>query len=421
MHDNDMFDADLRRFLDRRANDTVGMPTVSAIVSGLSTRPTRPSRLVDRRLVWVVIVAGALAALWAAALLAGTGSQPPNRSIAALPTNGWIAYSTRSFGATSGVVGEIYLVKGDGSALHRVVGGDDRDALCPTFSHEGTRLAYLSGRAAGQAVRPTLQSAELVVLAVDSAGVVAETQRTAVEATPDACLAWAPSDDRLAVMSRRQLAVVAIGGATRTIPLEHLADVAPSEEAGDEWSPSAADIDWDRRGAALLLAMPNGVWLVPVDGTPPTQLSTIPAMTVASSPDGARLAFGPNQTRPMIIVVGKGDRAGQILLGVGFEPRWSPAGDAIAFRSLEDGLVVVDPDGSRPRVVSRVGAYGFGGWSPDGTLLLQMIDVSGVDWALRSVSQSGGDAGTLISGPVGTGSTRNFPGLEDVSWQPVYP
>jgi Tol biopolymer transport system component len=100
------------------------------------------------------------------------------------------------------------------------------------------------------------------------------------------------------------------------------------------------------------------------------------------------------------------------------DPVLSPAGDLTA-RTGEVGIVVSRADGSDARTVAT-GSYAFGGWSPDGRRILHMQDISGIDFALRATTVESPFETVTIVPSVRINNSRSFPGLGDVSWQPVF-
>jgi Tol biopolymer transport system component len=73
--------------------------------------------------------------------------------------------------------------------------------------------------------------------------------------------------------------------------------------------------------------------------------------------------------RPVIRVLDVATRAITPLDLIGVSARWSPTGDRIAYVADEEGQVLlVDPDGSNPRVISAPGRKYIAGldWSSDG-------------------------------------------------------
>jgi hypothetical protein len=71
-------------------------------------------------------------------------AQPPE----APPENGWIAVSANPRNVGGGEAGDIYLIS-EPNVVRRIIGTDDDRVAqaCPTFSPDGSRLAYGEVRA----------------------------------------------------------------------------------------------------------------------------------------------------------------------------------------------------------------------------------------------------------------------------------
>jgi hypothetical protein len=115
-----------------------------------------------------------------------------------------------------------------------------------------------------------------------------------------------------------------------------------------------------------------GIYRVEPDGTGAVYLH--PGVQPGPSPDGTRIAFviGDSvKTRDL----GTGD---EYLLGlIGVLPRWSPAGDEVAYiDQATGGLMLVHPDGTGSRRVSETVRYGgLVSFSPDGAWVLAANEV----------------------------------------------
>jgi Tol biopolymer transport system component len=136
------------------------------------------------------------------------------------------------------------------------------------------------------------------------------------------------------------------------------------------------------------------------------------------SPDGARLAYENqtwNQSGYSVRVMTISTKAITEIVAGGQRPRWSPAGDLIAYWA-DKQIRVVRPDGTGARVVSPAGyAYVPGvQWSPDGK------------WILARFEPRQGWAGTTVALlNVGTGLeipltwTTSYNGVALPAWKPV--
>ena len=118
---------------------------------------------------------------------------------------------------------------------------------------------------------------------------------------------------------------------------------------------------------------PAAIWRVRSSGAdaaalPPAQPATSDNWP-SVSPDGARLAYvaGDFQPRVRVRVIATGERTG--LDAPGIAPRWSPAGDLVAY--IAAGAVhVARPDGTGDLQVARGPFDASVEWSPDGKYLL---------------------------------------------------
>jgi len=389
-------DREIRNFLAWQAEDVGDAPTTTEMAMRLSSRvgPRTFGPRLAPQLGWVVLAVLLIVALTAAVLI-GAFSRPA--MVDGPPTNGWIAYSTRAHGATSGVQGEIFLVR-DGIEPQRVAGGDGRLAVCPSFSPDGTKLSYVYG-------------GNVFVLSVDAAGQVREESGFGFAGLVRfACPVWSPSGDAVAVLAAGEVVVHGQDGSITSLPVP---DGAPVEFADNL-------LAWAPEGTSIALATTTGIWLIPVDGSPPQRLSTSEAFSLSWSPDGSQLAFheqveGPNGTVSVLTV---GADVPVVALGPGSQPVWSADGGSIAYPGA-GGRRGPARRWLGPSGLGVGNGYGFGGWSPDGKWLLQMVDVSGQDWDLMAAPANGASH-SVIARQISTGSARNFPNLGDVSWQAVY-
>jgi Tol biopolymer transport system component len=103
---------------------------------------------------------------------------------------------------------------------------------------------------------------------------------------------------------------------------------------------------------------------------------------------GSAIAFtAGTYVRPRGLFVIRSDGGGLVRLAdFGFAPRWSPAGDLVAFGNEELSIYVVRSDGSGLRRLRKKAQ--LGGWSPDGSRLL-FTTVRGAVWMMR---RDGSDA-----------------------------
>jgi hypothetical protein len=420
-------DSEIRRFLGWQSEALDGAPTAREVAIRVDLRVgSRAAGARRRPLAWAVLAALLVLALAIAALTVGgpdrplvrvSSPTPTNRLLAYVttpsdrpsgpPTNGWIAYSTRQRGAVEGgsghpVPGEIFVVR-DGETPRRIAGSGEV-TVCPAFAPDGTKLAFLQGD-------------DLVVLDGDPAQDMHELHRfLSVGHEIPFCPAWSPSSEALAVVVHDGIAVLGLDGTGFTI--------GPADPIVSRSYSTSMPLAWTPDGTAIGYAAEHGIWLVRADGADPLLLSNARSPWISWSPDGSRLAFhdtlGVAGVAPAENGVLTIDGSAPVRpIGPGTEPIWSPLGNSIALDNLTIASAV---DGRRTVQQNGIydGGYGFGGWSPDGRWLLRMIDVSGFSFTLVAISIDAEPQVVLASG-VQTGSSRNFPDLGDVSWQPDYP
>jgi Tol biopolymer transport system component len=124
----------------------------------------------------------------------------------------------------------------------------------------------------------------------------------------------------------------------------------------------------------------NQVWRVRADGTAPERLTPdTPAFYAhdidpSPSPDGTKIVYGTDRERGSgisppyrLVVMDLATRQVRGLGVIGSAPRWSPAGDLIAYER-DRRLWVVRADGTGERAITPPNSYYEKGvsWSPDG-------------------------------------------------------
>ncbi len=138
------------------------------------------------------------------------------------------------------------------------------------------------------------------------------------------------------------------------------------------------EIVFTRYGSIVLMA---------ADGSSPRPLTdSISATTPVWSPDGSKIAFGPElwcwfECDIRVMSADGGNVVDLTTTGTNDGPAWSPDGSRIAFtswRSGNDDVYVMDADGSsQVRLTAEPSAEGSPAWSPDGSRIAYVSDWNG--------------------------------------------
>ncbi len=178
-----------------------------------------------------------------------------------------------------------------------------------------------------------------------------------------------------------------------------------------QWIPTPGDFAWNptiaRRTGDLVyeeVRADQNLWRIRIVGRDPWRLETESFIKSTRwefeadfNPDGGRVVFvSARSGKPELWL---GDRDGKNLrrltsLGAAMvsNPRWSPAGDRIAFNAVVDGLstvMVIQVRGGEPRVVTDAeGPEVFTGWCADGKHLLVSAD-RGEGWQIYRQDPAG--------------------------------
>ena len=257
-------------------------------------------------------------------------------------TNGRIAYAS----ARNANNPEIYSANADGSGERRLTWTTDAEQS-PSWSPDGTKIAYSHARANGGRWRIWLMNAD-------------------------------GSDQK---------------------QLTQMSDFDSSDEIEPQWSPDGTQIAF----ASTRIDTYN-VWVINADGSGLRRVTTFISTHPAWSPDGRQIAYvGPNAigivnadgSNPHS-VTGQGGWAGA--------PSWSPDGGRLAFyrndaRGYPGELYLVNTDGSNE---TQLTTGGFNNaqpsWSPDGTQIVFQRSPHAPDpWHLWRIGADGSNQQQLTT------------------------
>jgi len=308
--------------------------------------------------------------------------------------NGWIAYSDD----------QIHVVR-EGMASKSIIGRVDDTFVddCPTFSPDGTKLAYTEldlrfvepteapqpSFAEGEATpepteratpyptpEPGASMMRLLVVPVDGDGRPSSAPIQVATGDDLSCPRWSPDGSRLAAISNASaLFVVDLAGAVSPLG----PDLAHPDLSGH------TDFDWSPDGTTIAVSDTESSWLVPTNGAAPRQLPK-KAWLMRWAPDGRHLAadigsdvvlLDPDGTVTATLV----DRTSE---GPASPWAWAPDGTRIAYVDGTD-VVTVSTDGARRTSRPIVGGDDvvhnawIAGWSPMGDRILVAVTTSDVE------------------------------------------
>jgi Tol biopolymer transport system component len=347
----------------------------------------RIARRVELAGLAVLVIAGSALGFLTLARVFGTQQRP-----AAGPSNGRIAFTNfDSDLAIADVTGGwfVYTMEPDGSDVELIAPREVDEALSPTFSPDGRRIAF-----AGFTAEP--EERALYVLDLDSGSlskILVLDRQQQIEG-----LEWSPEGGRIGILR------------TDFVWAE------PPPEFG------ARDFDTS-----------STIWTIVPDGSDLRQVTTVGREREFSwSPDGSQIMFtrhepiepGDREVANDLYVV-NADGTGERRLttdGVSMSPAWSPDGGLVAFESFgtDSGidLYLMNADGTdRRRLTSDPGNEHGAVWSPDGARIAfseqAIMDDNTVNCYVATMDVNGADRVRLIGMP----DEEGCPG--PASWAPA--
>jgi len=277
------------------------------------------------------------------------------------PLAGTIAFGSRRTGRV-----EVFTWNGATGTVTQVTDspeeGVDGDSGGYLLSPDGSKILYLADDGAW----------DLWVVNTDGTGQLRLTQNSEGGRYPS----WSPDGSRIAFGKRSTdpgCAALQSECGIDMVNVDGTGRNALTDAGGRPvWSPDGSTI-------LFLVGDPDSnqrhIWRVNADGTGLEQVTNSGFYShVAYSPDGSRIlhTYSPEVGMPGFIGVMNVDGSGQVSLGEGGEPTWSPDGSKIAFKADAEGgtcgtrLYVMNSDGTGTVPVTlEFCVQSPRGWSPD--------------------------------------------------------
>jgi Tol biopolymer transport system component len=355
--------------------------------AGAAVRPRSRAR---SGVAWALLLVTLLLAAVLVTILAGSHRRlPPPFGLAG---NGRIAFMAD---------GHVFTSAFDGSDREQLTFGDGTE-LAPTFSPDGTKIAYRRFGPDEPVGDPQL--ADVVVADADgSHSLVLDRAARALSN-----IAWSPDSAFVAY--------------SRAAPPDHdRSFVTPADGSGpprdlgafsdDSWGPT-----WSPDGTQLAIATVRGLFVVRRDGTDPRKLTHGSYVEIGQkgegsewSPDGRSIVFsagspdGPTQVY-LVGLDGAAERQISVDNWSANGATWSPDGSRIAYMRSGTGTgpLAVITDAAGREIRQLAGEYGWyqPTWSPDGRSLIVTDDQPGpanvAGPAIRVILDVAGDGQPIV-------------------------
>jgi Tol biopolymer transport system component len=232
----------------------------------------------------------------------------------------------------------ICMSRPDGAGRRALTGGREADDSDPAWSPDGSQVVFARSEQGGS---------DLYVVGADGKGLRKVSSVPSADTQPE----WSPDGKRIAFttdrVGNREVEVMSVDGG-EPVNLSH----NPAEDFGPTWSPDGTRIAY----TSTRDGKPE-VYVVQADGSKTTRLTISEGSSAPTwSPEGLRVVLVAEGIGLALVDL----RAGsvQTITTDRFDghPRWSPAGDLIAFQRGKSGrteIYTVKPDGKQVRQVTR--------------------------------------------------------------------